>query len=261
MNKKTIISVITLLGLLGTVGSALAASDFTISLPSGTSYNPGQTFTANVIVSPVEKIYTVGIQLDYPANLMRVESFNFASTWMPLSQEGYDSINNTTGLLIKTAGYPGGITSSKTIGTVTFKALNSGQGTIQLTSDSFALNAQNTNITGNLGISQIVIKTNEVIPEEQTPEENVTPEEITQPEEEITPEEITQPEEIISNEEETTVLPQDEILQNDQPSLLLASLEVIQGSAWMTITIIVCLLGLVVIGIREWESFKNKSKE
>ena len=106
---------------------------------------------------------------------------------MPISQEGYDSIDNTNGLLIKTAGYPGGITSAKTIGTVTFKALNDGQAAIQLTSDTFALNAQNANLAGNLDSSQIIIETPETAPEEETPQGEETPsEEETTPSEEVT---------------------------------------------------------------------------
>jgi hypothetical protein len=190
MNMKRIISTIAFLtGILGFAVPVLAASDFNISLPSDTIYKPGQTFSANISVSPTEKIYTVKVQLDYPANLLKVESFSFSSNWMPVSQEGLDKIDNSAGLLIKTAGYPGGLTSVKTIGKVTFKALNNGQGVIQLTSDSFALNAQNTNVTGILGASQITINTPVVQEGAPQEEETIPSEEVVAPveEEEIIP--------------------------------------------------------------------------
>ncbi len=260
MSKKTIISIIAvLLGTLGFTGLVLAANNFTISLPSGTTYEPGETFTANISISPSEKVYTVGIQLEYPVNLLRIESFNFASTWMPLSQEGYDNIDNTNGLLIKTAGYPGGIISSKTIGTVTFKTLNSGQATIQLTSDTFALNAQNANVTDSLSSAQINIRASEVIPGEQEEEEVMSEEEEIIPERE---EEVTSEEEVVSEEEKVVILPLEEkIPEENLASLLLASLEIMQESVWITIVAILCLLGLAVIGIKEWELLRKRKKE
>ncbi len=277
MSKKTIISIIAVvLGTLGFTGLILAANNFTISLPSGTTYEPGETFTANISISPSEKVYTVGIQLEYPVNLLRIESFNFASTWMPLSQEGYDNIDNTNGLLIKTAGYPGGIISFKTIGTVTFKTLNSGQATIQLTSDTFALNAQNANVIDSLSSVQINIRASEIIPGEQEEEEAVPDEEeevvsdeeeevVSEEEEKIIPEveeEVTLEEEVILPKEEVTTLhPEEKIPEENLISLLLASLEIMQESVWITIVVILCLLGLVVIGIKEWELLRKRKKE
>jgi len=258
MNKKTTISIIiVLVGILGFTGLALAASDFTVSVPSGTSYELGDTFTASISVSPSEKVYTIGAQLSYPANLLKVESFNFASTWMPMLMEGYDSIDNTNGLLIKTAGYAGGIDSVKTLGTVTFKALNSGQATIQLTSDTFALNAVNANVTGNLGSAQISIEASEVVPEEETtpeveviPEEETTPEEVI-PEEETTPEEET-PEEVIPEEEVT--LEEEDITS---VSGLAAIIDMPFNLKALLIIVVAAIIGLIVLRLVK----KRKTKE
>jgi hypothetical protein len=173
MKKTTTI----LIGLLLALAiPAYASTDLNLSFPKGNTYEPGDVFTVNVNIVPGEKIYTVGINLDYPANLLQVQSFNFSSSWMPLSQEGYDSINNTTGLLIKTAGYPGGFESSKNLGTITFKAIREGTGKIELTQETFALNAQNSDMAGVLGFSQIKVE-NPIVEEEPIIEEPIETEE------------------------------------------------------------------------------------
>jgi len=210
ISKKLIISaIIATLGAVGLISTALATADFTLSLPEGTSYEVGDTFEADIVISPTESIYTAGIYLEYPANLLKVESFSFASTWMPLSQSEYDSIDNTNGLLVKTAGYPGGVDSPLTLGTATFRVLDSGQATVEFSSDTFALNANNTNVADSLGSSRLTLTTvpSEIVPEEEivVPEEEITPEEEIVPEEEITPEEEVVPEEEIVSEEEKLV--------------------------------------------------------
>jgi hypothetical protein len=57
---------------------------------------------------------------------------------MALSQPGYDSIDNTNGIMVKTAGYAGGITSLTPFGTITFTAKNSGSAPISIGSGSKA---------------------------------------------------------------------------------------------------------------------------
>ncbi len=263
MNKKILSTIAVLFGVLGFAGSSLAASNFIISLPQGAEYEPGQTFTANISVSPSEKVYTVGIQLDYPANLLRAESFSFASNWMPLSQDGYDSIDNTNGLLIKTAGYPGGISSSRVVGTVTFKAKNSGQGAIQLTSDTFALNAQNTDVKGNLASLQVSIASNEIISEEPVEEEPVVeeeeesiPEEIIPYEEETLPEE----EEVIYPEEEATpeetVLGEEAIGHTPFVAAIGNILSLGTGNDWLSLLVILVIAAIVILAIAY---FRRKS--
>jgi hypothetical protein len=115
--------------------SALAAS-FSLS-PSQSTLKPGQSFSVVVSVVPSsDKIYTSKVNLKYPAELLEVTSFSFASGWSPLSQPGYDTVDNTAGSLTKTAGYPGGLSSSKTFGTVTFKVKKEGNAKISVSSSS-----------------------------------------------------------------------------------------------------------------------------
>lgn len=123
------------------VGSASTAS----LSPATVSLTEGQTITLTILVDPQGSAYTAKIALSYPANLLSVTSFNQAAGWLTLTQPGYDLIDNTSGTLIKTAGYSGGISSPKVFGTVTFRALASGTATIVMNGSTQILDANNTN--------------------------------------------------------------------------------------------------------------------
>lgn len=128
--------------------AALAATGVTVT-PATVTVAAGQTFTATITVSPGSgKIYTGKVILSYPSELVSVAGFNFTSGLLPLTQPGYDSGDTypqTTGTFIKTAGFTGGLSASKALGIVTFKALKSGTGTIAVMNGTLALNGQNQN--------------------------------------------------------------------------------------------------------------------
>ena len=63
-----------------------------------------------------------------------------------------------------------------------------------------------------------------------------------------------------SEEGIVTVPPEGRVLGEGLGPLLLASLGEIRETAWMAILVTICLLGLVVIGIREWELARKKKK-
>ena len=113
--KKTLITI--LLGAFGAMAiaaPALAATSVSFT-PVNVSVRQGQTFTLTIGVNPQGvKNYTAKTELHYPADLLEVKSFTFAPSWMPLAQSGYDLTDNTNGVFIKTAGYPGGISSAAT---------------------------------------------------------------------------------------------------------------------------------------------------
>lgn len=119
---------------------------------------------------------------DFPKDLAIIQSFNMGSNWMALSQPGYDLLDNTNGVLIKTAGYPGGISSTKTFGVVNFSAKKEGIGKITATANSMILNGNNQNVLSgtpidvNLNISAIPVpvKTPTITPK-QTPVQTETP--------------------------------------------------------------------------------------
>ena len=106
-----------------------------ISLRSSTSTTePGKTFSLSIYAngSGVAS-YTAGVTLKFPADLVSVESFNYSGPWIPITASGYDTINNTSGSLIKTAGYPNGFTNEVLVGTALLKVKKAG--TITLTTD------------------------------------------------------------------------------------------------------------------------------
>ncbi len=145
--KKLIFTI--MVGVLGlTIWSmpVLAATNILFSSTSIT-VKQGQTFVLTTSINPQGiKNYTVKLELNYPAEFLEVKSFIFGNTWMSLSQSGYDSIDNTKGILIKTAGYPGGLSSTASFGTVSFLAKKAGSGTITIGNNSLALDSTNKNV-------------------------------------------------------------------------------------------------------------------
>ncbi len=149
---------------LAAVLMALPVFAATLSLsPVNVSVKQGQTFNAVIALDPQGvKNYTVKVELKYPANLLEVKSFSFGDKWMPLSQTGYDLVDNANGTLIKTAGYPGGLTSPATFGTVSFVAKAGGSGLITVGSNTQVFDATNANVLK--GSSQIVLVINAKAP-------------------------------------------------------------------------------------------------
>ena len=147
MTKKILFTIsLATLGVIVLAMPALAATTVSLS-PASVNVVSGKSFNVVVAVNPQgASNYTEKIELDYPADLLQVKSFSLGSNWMALSQPGYDLIDNTNGVLIKTAGYPGGLSSSATFGTVSFYAKKAGSGTIKLGSGSLALDANNQNV-------------------------------------------------------------------------------------------------------------------
>ena len=138
------------------VAPALAATSVSFT-PVNVSVRQGQTFTLTIGVNPQGvKNYTAKTELRYPADLLEVKSFTFANGWMALSQSGYDLTDNANGVFIKTAGYPGGVSSAVTFGTVSLLAKKSGNGTITLSSNSFALHANNQNVLAGASVQTAV---------------------------------------------------------------------------------------------------------
>lgn len=146
MNKTKLITILTVLGGIVLASSVFAAATISFS-PVNVNVVQGENFDLVVSINPQGvKSYTTKAELEYPADLLEVKSFNFGSNWMALSASGYDLIDNTNGILIKTAGYPGGLSSAVAFGTVSFTAKKSGSGVIGLGSNSMVLNAENQDI-------------------------------------------------------------------------------------------------------------------
>ena len=126
--------------------SAVATTDINLS-PTSFTVKANQTFSLNIVVNPNGvKNYTVKTQLKYPADLVEVTNFTFASNWLVLSQPGYDSVDNASGVMIKTGGYAQGTTSTATFGTVTFRAKKTGSGKLTVGSDTVAMDQNSQNV-------------------------------------------------------------------------------------------------------------------
>ena len=137
---------------------ALAGAGTITLSPATREIMQGQTFTMSVNVNPAAALFTAKAVVRYPANLLEVKSFSFGSLWLPLTQPGYDSIDNASGVMVKTAGYPGGLSATKFLGTVTFKAKATGTATITVGSDSALLDSNSANTLTSGGQSIVTIK-------------------------------------------------------------------------------------------------------
>ena len=112
--------------------------------PASVSVEEGQTFSLAVSADAgAEKIVTVKAALAYPQEIVEPISFTFAESWFPLTQSGFDSMEN--GLVLKTAGFPGGFTGTREFGTLVFRAKRAGAATVSVSGDSLMLSAQNVN--------------------------------------------------------------------------------------------------------------------
>jgi len=258
--KKSIFTIVLSgLGMMVLAMPVFAATSFLLS-PVNVNVTEGQNFSVVIAVDPQDvKNYTVKVELEYPADLVEVKSFTLGSDWMALSQSGYDLIDNTNGVLVKTAGYPGGLSSAATFGTVSFLAKKAGDGIIKIASDSFVLNEENENVLITPLTETFVAVASPPLPEE----EEILPEGET--EEGIGEEEEEEEEEVISPEEEEVVSPEEEVSQKGSASMLAAGL----GIAWrkiiqstlLTIVVILCLMTLILIGARKWWLFRKKRKK
>ena len=147
-----------IIGLALVLPASVFASTVNLS-PTTVSVTPGKVFTVQVMANPNgAHVYTVRANISFNPALVQVTNFTFAPKWLALSTSGYDVTNNTTGSLIKTAGYPGGITSSTAFGAITFKAKAMGSVHIAVTNKSLVLDANSKNtVSGTQGSSVVTV--------------------------------------------------------------------------------------------------------
>ena len=143
-NMRKITILVTGLILLAPIASFASSILFN---PGSGSYQAGQVLSVNVLVDPQgATLYTVSAHVKYPADLLEVKLFTFAASWIPLAQPGYDLVDNNQGVLIKTGGYPGGLSTKQSLGTITFRAKKAGSASLSFGGDSIALDSSNTNV-------------------------------------------------------------------------------------------------------------------
>jgi len=149
---KKITAIILTFGILATALPVLAT---TVSFsPAAIEVVKGHSATVSIVMNPAGVAnYSEKVEIKYPANLVSVTGFTQASPWIALPQPVYDLIDNVNGLLIKTAGYPGGLTVPAAFGSVTFSALKAGSGTITVGDQSLAFEASKQNAIGGPALS------------------------------------------------------------------------------------------------------------
>jgi len=115
--------------------------------PSSGSYEPGDTFSVSVYANPSagEEITVAKLSASFPASMLEVVSFTQTTGWIPLATPGSDLIDNATGSLIKTAGFPARVTAQKQFGTITFKTKSVGTATVSIAGDSMLIDITNIN--------------------------------------------------------------------------------------------------------------------
>ncbi len=137
--KKIFLSnVVIALGVLLFTLPAMAATNASLST-TNLNVKPGQNFNVTVSVNPNgAKNYAEKVEVDFPADLLQVNSFTLGNTWMAMTQSGYDQVDNTNGVLIKTAGYPAGVSANTVFGTISFQAKKAGNAVIKIGNNSVA---------------------------------------------------------------------------------------------------------------------------
>lgn len=209
----------------------------TLSLsPVNVSVTKGQIFMMNVVLNPQDvKTYTVKVELKYPTNLLEVRSFAFSNNWLPLTQPGYDSIDNSNGVLIKTAGYPGGASSPLTFGTVSFVAKATGSASLTISTNSSAFDSvSKNNLTGLPVLASVTINAPASTPTPAT--------QITAP---ITGTVLTSPTPEVTEEIGEEVAVSEPAEGFDLFAAIGAILTLGTDKVWVAVLLIVVILGLV----------------
>ncbi len=230
--KKILLTIsLTVLGVLILAMPTLAATTVSLS-PASVSVKSGQSFNVSVAVNPQgTNNYVEKVELKYPADMLQVNSFSLGSAWMALTQPGYDLTDNTNGILMKSAGYPGGLSSATTFGTVSFYAKKAGNGTITIGNNSLAFEVNSQSALSGTPVSFTITAPAVTAPKPTTPT-RVAPSSSEQP---TTP---TQPaEQPVS--QPTAQTPQPSLVATKGGFLTLGT-----GSIWLGI-----LIGLIILAI------------
>ena len=144
--KKSLILLALLLGL-SFGATKVSALTITSLSPNQVVKSVGSTFDVTIVITPDSKvpIYSAKIGLNYNPDMLEVTHFKYGDNLMQLSQPGYDVMDNANGILVKTAGFPGGLASQIIFGTVTFRVKAAGTGVVVLSANGVALDANNAN--------------------------------------------------------------------------------------------------------------------
>lgn len=138
MKNYIITAIAALFGIVIFATPAFAATTASFA-PASIQIVSGQQFVVIVSIDTNGTAnYVDKIEINYPSTVLEMKSFTFANGWMPITQSGYDSVNTSDGVIVKTAGYPGGVTGKVVFGTAVFVAKKAGTGSIRIGNNSTA---------------------------------------------------------------------------------------------------------------------------
>lgn len=139
-------------------GVAFAGTESSFQ-PVNITLKEGQRFTLSPqFISTEGKNYTVRAEVKYPADIVSVTGFEFEKGWMPLTQPGYDAIDNGNGVLIKTGGYPSGFIGKTTLGKISFVAKRAGVATISFGANTLVLDESGANVWTTGSATEVTVK-------------------------------------------------------------------------------------------------------
>ena len=234
----------------------ISAATFSLE-PSKNKIAPGETFTVTVYVNPKagEEITVAKLSTIFTPSLVEVVSFVQAAGWMSLQQPGFDALDNTNGILLKTGGFPDRVVNKKEFGLITLKAKKEGSGTLTVAGDSLLLDTENNDKqTFSKGSTFIIAKPVVVVTPPTPKVVVVTPPVVPEPQIIETPEVVVEAEPV-----EEPILVVEEI---KVPETQIATIAETEASAtlmeqmkqyWYLILIIFLIIG----GLLLWRKEKN----
>ena len=249
--KKTYSILLALFTLFVAVGAAQASTvQFT---PLTVDVKAGQTFTMNVAINTQGvKNYTSKIVIDFPANVLKINSFTFNNAWMPITLTGYDAIDNTNGTLTKSAGYPGGFSNTTVFGTISFTAKKEGSGSMSVTGDSLSMGSSGQNLlTPTAPVTITVAAAPVPTPSATTLTPSTTETPATQNE---TP----------STTNDSTTTPVDNVQSAGQASLLGSVMHALSFGTdltWLAVLVALIIIGALWYGIYFWQTKRTKTTQ
>jgi hypothetical protein len=104
--------------------------------------NVGETVSFDLKVNPSTAVYTVGATLNYDPVTLSFQDASVDKTWLPLSRAPYEVTDTASGKVVRTAGYPQGLTGVTPFTHYVFKAIAPGDTKVVI-SGGMALDADN----------------------------------------------------------------------------------------------------------------------
>jgi len=128
-------------------------------IPQSITAAPQQTFTISIEAFAASSTGTIEAHIAFDPKLLAAERVSLAPGWIEVNEPGYKSLDTKNGVVVETAGYPGGFTGTTTFASITFLAKAAGNATIAPAGDTLMLNAKNENeFGGNAGGTLVTIR-------------------------------------------------------------------------------------------------------